>query len=89
MKKTWLLTGIGIALGAVAGWLYWNYRGCTEGCAITGHPVNSTLYGALMGGLVAGMFKKEEKRGALRLRSGSKEEKKCPSARLRAKTDER
>ncbi|MCC6839979.1 MAG: hypothetical protein IT230_07460 [Flavobacteriales bacterium] len=89
MKKTWLLIGIGIALGAVAGWLYWNYWGCTEGCAITGHPVNSTLYGALMGGLVGGMFKKEERGGALRLRSGSEEEKKCPSAPLRAKTGER
>ncbi len=50
---------IGIALGAVAGWLYWHFIGCSSGtCAITSKPLNSTLYGALMGYLVAGMFKK-------------------------------
>jgi hypothetical protein len=50
---------IGIILGAIAGFLYWNYVGCTSGtCAITSKPLNSTLYGALMGYLVAGMFKK-------------------------------
>lgn len=53
---------IGIALGAVAGWLYWHFIGCSSGtCAITSKPLNSTLYGALMGYLVAGMFKKESK----------------------------
>lgn len=50
---------IGIALGAFAGWLYWHFIGCSSGtCAITSKPLNSTLYGALMGYLVAGMFKK-------------------------------
>ncbi|MFM1972854.1 MAG: hypothetical protein RL185_1536 [Bacteroidota bacterium] len=50
---------IGIAVGAVAGWLYWHFIGCSSGtCAITSKPLNSTLYGALMGYLVAGMFKK-------------------------------
>lgn len=50
---------IGIALGAVAGWLYWHFIGCSSGtCAITSKPLNSSLYGALMGYLVAGMFKK-------------------------------
>lgn len=51
---------IGITLGALAGFLYWNYIGCASGtCAITSKPINSTLYGSLMGYLVAGMFKKE------------------------------
>ncbi len=50
---------IGIAVGAVAGWLYWHFIGCSSGtCAITSKPLNSTLYGALMGYLVAGMFRK-------------------------------
>lgn len=50
---------IGIAVGAVGGWLYWHFIGCSSGtCAITSKPLNSTLYGALMGYLVAGMFKK-------------------------------
>ena len=51
---------IGITIGAIAGFLYWNYVGCASGtCAITSKPLNSTLYGALMGYLVAGMFKKD------------------------------
>ncbi|MDD2791696.1 MAG: DUF6132 family protein [Sediminibacterium sp.] len=53
---------IGAILGAVAGFLYWKLVGCASGtCAITSKPLNSTLYGALMGGLVLSMFKKEEK----------------------------
>ena len=53
---------IGITLGARAGFLYWNYVGCESGtCAITSMPINSTLYGALMGYLVAGMFKRNVK----------------------------
>ena len=52
---------IGIALGAVAGFFYWKLIGCSSGtCAITSKPFNSSLYGALMGYLVAGMFKFEK-----------------------------
>ncbi len=53
---------IGLTIGAIAGFLYWNYVGCASGtCAITSKPLNSTLYGALMGYLVAGMFQKDAK----------------------------
>ncbi len=53
---------IGAVLGAIAGYLYWNYVGCTSGtCAITSKPVNSTLYAAVMGALLSGIFKKEKK----------------------------
>jgi hypothetical protein len=62
MKRMWIITGIGVALGAVAGWFYWSQWGCTEGCAITGHPINSTLYGGLMGGLLVNTFRKEGKK---------------------------
>ncbi len=52
---------LGALLGAVAGWCYWYFVGCASGtCAITSRPLNSTLYGALMGFLVAGLFKKEK-----------------------------
>ena len=52
---------IGITLGAVAGFLYWRFVGCSSGtCMITSMPINSTLYGALMGFLVAGIFKKDK-----------------------------
>ena len=52
---------IGITLGAVAGFLYWKFIGCSSGtCMITSKPINSTLYGAIMGFLVAGIFKKDK-----------------------------
>ena len=47
------LTFIGLVIGAVGGFLYWKYVGCTSGtCPITSSPVNSTLWGAIMGGLL-------------------------------------
>ena len=50
-----------ITLGAVAGFLYWKFVGCSSGtCMITSKPINSTLYGAVMGFLVAGIFKKQK-----------------------------
>ena len=62
-KKAILITGIGIAIGAIAGYLYYFYIGCVSGtCAITSNPLNSTLYGALMGGLVFNMFVKSHKK---------------------------
>jgi hypothetical protein len=62
-KKALLLTGIGVAIGALAGYGYYFYVGCASGtCAITSKPLNSTLYGALMGGLIFNMFVKENKK---------------------------
>jgi hypothetical protein len=41
------------------GYLYWQQIGCASGiCMITSKPLNSTIYGAAMGGLFFGMFKK-------------------------------
>lgn len=52
MKRTMIVTAIGAVLGAAGGWCYWHFVGCSSGsCAITAHPLNSTLYGAFMGGL--------------------------------------
>lgn len=45
-----------IALGAAAGWAYWNWYGCINGCAITGRWWTSTGYGAVLGYLVLGML---------------------------------
>ena len=51
---------IGITLGAVAGFLYWRFVGCSSGtCMITSKPFNRSLYGAVMGFLVAGIFTKK------------------------------
>lgn len=55
------LTVLGILAGAVGGYLYYHFIGCTSGsCPITSQPVNSTLYGAMMGGLFFNSFKKEK-----------------------------
>jgi hypothetical protein len=62
-KKAIIITAIGIVIGAIAGYLYYFYVGCASGtCAITSKPLNSTLYGALMGGLVFNMFVKSPKK---------------------------
>jgi hypothetical protein len=54
---------IGAAVGALAGYIYWKQVGCASGtCMITSKPINSTLYGAVMGSLLFGMFKKEIKK---------------------------
>lgn len=52
-KHPWTLIGIGLGLGS--GYLYYHFIGCDEGCTITGSPINSTLYGGLMGGLLLSM----------------------------------
>jgi hypothetical protein len=38
-----------VGLGALGGFLYYSLIGCNGSCAITSSPVNSTLYGSLMG----------------------------------------
>ncbi len=59
--RKYYLTLIGVFIGAVAGYFYWQQIGCMSGsCAITSSPVNSPLYGALMGGLLLNIFKKEK-----------------------------
>ncbi len=52
---------VGAVLGALAGWCYWYFVGCTSGqCLISSRPVNSTLYGALLGGIVGSLFGKSK-----------------------------
>lgn len=53
------LTIIGIIAGAIAGYIYYHYVGCSSGtCVITSKPLNSTLYGGLMGGLFLNILQK-------------------------------
>jgi C4-dicarboxylate transporter len=56
-KKQYILTGIGVVVCLISGYAYYHYVGCASGtCAITSKPLNSTLYGGLMGGLLFNMF---------------------------------
>jgi hypothetical protein len=58
--KKYQLVLIGTVLGGIGGYLYYYYIGCASGtCAITSKPVNSTLYGSLLGALLLNIFKKE------------------------------
>ena len=58
-KKAIIITGIGIAVGLIAGYAYYHFVGCASGtCAITSKPLNSSLYGGMMGGLLFNMFVK-------------------------------
>lgn len=62
-KKTIIITLVGILIGAVAGYLYYHYVGCITGtCVITSKPINATLYGALIGGLLSNSLIKNEKK---------------------------
>lgn len=55
------LAVIGLLAGAMAGYAYYHFVGCASGtCPITSKPVNSSLYGALMGGLFFSLFQKDE-----------------------------
>jgi len=60
-QKAVIVTIIGVILGAVAGYLYYKYVGCITGtCVITSKPLNATLYGALIGGLLSNSLLKKE-----------------------------
>jgi LytS/YehU family sensor histidine kinase len=56
-KKALILTAVGVIVGLLAGYAYYHFVGCNSGtCAITSNPLNSTLYGGVMGGLLFNMF---------------------------------
>ncbi|MCF8293626.1 MAG: DUF6132 family protein [Chitinophagaceae bacterium] len=53
------VTLVGLLVGALLGYVYYHFVGCASGtCAITSKPLNSTLYGALLGGLLFNLFQK-------------------------------
>ena len=61
MLSKYRLGIIGLFIGAIAGWCYWRFVGCSSGnCPITSRPLNSAVYGAVMGALALSIFKKED-----------------------------
>jgi phage shock protein E len=56
------LTLLGGLIGAIVGFLYWFIIGCSSGsCAITSKPINSTIYFAVLSGLIFSIFQKDKK----------------------------
>jgi hypothetical protein len=61
--KSWMIGGLGIVIGALSGYLYWYFVGCaSESCAITSSPVNSTLYGGVMGFVLVNTFNSSKRK---------------------------
>lgn len=61
--KTIVVIVIGVLLGGAAGYLYYAEIGCLSGtCPITSKPLNSTLYGGVVGGLLFHTFVKQKKK---------------------------
>jgi hypothetical protein len=55
-RKKMIRIVIGIVIGAILGFGYYKLVGCSSGtCPITSNPWISTLYGAVMGAVVAGV----------------------------------
>ena len=52
---------IGAVIGAIGGYAYYYFVGCASGtCAISSKPLNNSLYGSFMGGLLFSNFQKEK-----------------------------
>lgn len=57
--KKYKLGLIGIVLGGILGYAYYHFIGCSTGtCAITSKPINSSVYGMVMGYLILSTFEK-------------------------------
>jgi hypothetical protein len=49
---------LGVAVGGGLGFAYYKLVGCASGaCPLTSNPIISTIYGAVMGVLIATSFK--------------------------------
>lgn len=61
--KKYILVILGLIIGSLSGYIYWKTIGCENGCPITSSPLNSSIWGGLMGGLIFSSFKKSKKNG--------------------------
>jgi len=49
---------LGTTVGGGLGFAYYRFIGCaTDACPLTSHPVISTIYGAVLGALIATSFR--------------------------------
>lgn len=56
-----LKTVLGVVLGGTAGYAYYHFVGCNNGCAIQSNWLYMTLYGMIAGFVVAMPTKKKTK----------------------------
>jgi hypothetical protein len=57
ISRKWKIAAMGAFVGGIGGYLYYHFIGCTSGnCAITSDPLNSAIYGMLLGGLAIDMI---------------------------------
>ena len=57
--KKYKLGLIGLVLGGILGYAYYHFIGCNTGtCAITSKPINSSVYGMVMGYLILSTYEK-------------------------------
>lgn len=63
-RRTWLVRILRIlsafVVGGLAGYLFYLFFGCTNGCAITSNPSLMIGYGAVSGFLIAGIPSKRK-----------------------------
>ena len=49
---------LGVVVGGGLGFAYYKFVGCATGtCPLTSNPIISTIYGAVLGAVVAGTFR--------------------------------
>lgn len=54
---------LGVVVGGILGYGYYYFIGCETGtCAISSKPVNSSVYGMVMGYLAFSIFEKPQKK---------------------------
>ena len=62
MIKRYGLALAGLLIGGLGGYAYYHYVGCAgDTCPITSRPLNSIVYGAVMGILLFTSFQSEKK----------------------------
>ena len=61
--KKYKLSILGVLVGGILGYAYYHFIGCSTGtCAITSKPVNSSIYGMVMGYLIFSTFEKTKEK---------------------------
>lgn len=61
--KKYKLGILGTLIGGILGYAYYHFIGCSSGtCAITSKPINSSVYGMVVGYLIFSTFDKTKEK---------------------------